>query len=118
MVLLPIVNREIPIFADDYVNMEFGTGCVKVTPAHDPNDFDMGERNNLEVINIFHPDAKLNENVPKGYEGLGRFEARKKGVKELESLGLIEKIEDYLKNKNNKEINLYNNLDDLEVDEY
>ncbi|MBC8256017.1 MAG: valine--tRNA ligase [Candidatus Marinimicrobia bacterium] len=94
-VLLPIVNREIPIFADDYVDMEFGTGCVKVTPAHDPNDFDMGERNNLEVINIFHPDAKLNDNVPKGYVGLDRFEARKKVVDALDVLGLLEKIEDY-----------------------
>ena len=94
-VLLPIVNREIPIFADDYVDMEFGTGCVKVTPAHDPNDFEMGERNNLDIINIFHPDASLNENVPKDYVGLDRFEARKKVVEAIETLGFLEKIEDY-----------------------
>ena len=94
-VLLPIVKREIPIFADSYVDMEFGTGCVKVTPAHDPNDFEMGERNNLEVINIFHPDARLNENVPDQYVGLDRYDARKKVVEELDSLGLLEKIEDY-----------------------
>ena len=94
-VLLPIVKREIPIFADSYVDMEFGTGCVKVTPAHDPNDFEMGERNSLEVINIFHPDARLNENVPDQYVGLDRYDARKKVVEELDSLGLLEKIEDY-----------------------
>jgi len=94
-VLLPLVNREIPIFADNYVDMEFGTGCVKVTPAHDPNDFEMGERNNLDIINIFHPNAKLNENVPEAYKGLDRFEARKKVVEEFKSLGLLEKIEDY-----------------------
>ncbi|SVC92825.1 uncharacterized protein METZ01_LOCUS345679, partial [marine metagenome] len=69
-VTLPIVNRKIPIFADSYVDMKFGTGCVKVTPAHDPNDFEMGERNNLDIINIFNPDASLNENVPNGYVGL------------------------------------------------
>ena len=69
-VILPITNREIPIFADDYVDMEFGTGCVKVTPAHDPNDFEMGQRHNLELINIFNPNATLNENVPKEFQGL------------------------------------------------
>jgi len=94
-VLLPIVNREIPIFADSYVDMEFGTGCVKVTPAHDPNDFEMGDRNSLEVINIFHPDARLNENVPDQYIGLDRYDARKKVVEEFESLDLLEKVEDY-----------------------
>ena len=94
-VMLPIVNREIPIFADDYVDMDFGTGCVKVTPAHDPNDFDMGERNNLDIINIFHPDAKLNDNVPKEFVGLDRFEAREKVVDALDKQRLIEKIEDY-----------------------
>ncbi len=94
-VLLPIANREIPIFADDYVDMEFGTGCVKVTPAHDPNDFDMGQRHNLDIINIMHPDAKLNDKAPEGYIGLDRYEARKKVVAELESMHLLEKIEDY-----------------------
>ena len=94
-VVLPIVNREIPIFSDDYVDMEFGTGCVKVTPAHDPNDFEMGKRNNLDVINIINPNASLNSNVPAHYKGLDRYEARKKVIKELESLNLIDKIEDY-----------------------
>jgi len=93
--LLPVVNREIPIFADDYVNMEFGTGCVKVTPAHDPNDFDMGARNNLDIINIFHANASLNENAPKEFQGLDRYEARKKVIAEMESLGLLDKTEDY-----------------------
>ena len=95
-VLLPIVDREIPIFSDDYVDMEFGTGCVKVTPAHDPNDFMMGERNNLDVINIMHPNASLNHKVPKDYQGLDRYEARKKVVDAFDSLGLLEKIEDYV----------------------
>ena len=94
-VLLPITNREIPIFGDDYVDMEFGTGCVKVTPAHDPNDFDMGKRNNLEFINIFDTSANLNKNVPKAYQNLDRFEARKKIVTDLKKLGLLEKIEEY-----------------------
>ena len=95
-VLLPIVDREIPIFADNYVDMEFGTGCVKVTPAHDPNDFIMGERNNLDVINIMHPNASLNDQVPEEYEGLDRYEARKKVVDAFDALGLLEKIEDYV----------------------
>jgi len=94
-VLLPIVNRKIPIFADNYVDMEFGTGCVKVTPAHDPNDFDMGERNNLDIINIFHANASLNENAPKEFQGLDRYEARKRVLADMESLGLLDKTEDY-----------------------
>ena len=94
-VLLPIVNRKIPIFADNYVDMEFGTGCVKVTPAHDPNDFIMGERNDLDVINIMHPNASLNDKVPKEYQGLDRYDARKKVIETLDSLGLLDKIEDY-----------------------
>ena len=94
-VILPISNREIPIFADDYVDMEFGTGCVKVTPAHDPNDFEMGQRHNLELINIFNPNATLNENVPKEFQGLDRFDARKKIIEKLKELTLLEKIEDY-----------------------
>ena len=93
--ILPIVNREIPIFADNYVDMGFGTGCVKVTPAHDPNDFEMGQRNNLDTINIMTPNACLNNNVPKNYQGLDRYEARKQVIKELESLNLLDKIEDY-----------------------
>ena len=94
-VILPIVNREIPIFSDSYVDMEFGTGCVKVTPAHDPNDFEMGQRNNLEIINIMSPNASLNNNVPDSYKGLDRYEARKKIIEELESLNLIDQIENY-----------------------
>ena len=94
-VFLPIVEREITIFADDYVDMTFGTGAVKVTPAHDVNDYEMGKRHNLELINIFNEDASLNHNVPESFRGLDRFEARKKVVARLEEFGLIEKIEDY-----------------------
>jgi valyl-tRNA synthetase len=94
-VKLPIVGREIPIFADEYVDMEFGTGAVKVTPAHDVNDYDMGQRHKLEIVNIFNPDATTNKNVPEWLQGLDRFEARKKVVEWFEQNGLIEKIEDY-----------------------
>ncbi|MCX8056712.1 MAG: class I tRNA ligase family protein, partial [Ignavibacteria bacterium] len=97
-VILPIVNREIPIIADSYVDKEFGTGCVKVTPAHDPNDFEMSQRHPIEVINIMNPDATLNENVPEEFRGLDRFVARKKVVEKFEELGLLEKIEDYKTN--------------------
>jgi len=94
-VVLPLVNREIPIFGDDYVDMDFGTGCVKVTPAHDPNDFEMGARHNLEIINIMDPNAQLNENCPIEFQKLDRFTAREKIVLTLKNLGLIDKIEDY-----------------------
>ena len=94
-VLLPIVNREIPIFADEYVDMEFGTGCVKITPAHDVNDYDMGQRHNLEMINIFHENASTNDNVPEELRNLDRYEVRKRVVAKFEELGLLEKIEDY-----------------------
>ncbi|HEX2984042.1 MAG TPA: valine--tRNA ligase [Ignavibacteriales bacterium] len=94
-VVLPIVNREIPIFADEYVDMSFGTGAVKVTPAHDVNDYAMAERHNLPIINIFKEDASTNENVPEDLRNLDRYEVRKKVVEKLEALGLIEKIEDY-----------------------
>ncbi len=94
-VTLPIVGREIPIVADDYVDAEFGTGCVKMTPAHDFNDYDVGKRQDLELINIFTDDAAINDNAPEAYRGLDRFEARKKIVAEFESLGLLDKIEDY-----------------------
>ena len=94
-VILPIVNREIPIFADDYVDMDFGTGCVKVTPAHDPNDYEMGLRHNLEVINIFHPNASLNENCPTEFQMIDRFEARKLVVKKLENEKNLVKVENY-----------------------
>lgn len=93
-VILPLMNREIPIVADDYVDMEFGTGVVKMTPAHDPNDFEVGKRCNLEFINIFTPDAKINENGGK-YQGLDRFEARTKIIEDLDKLGLFVKKESH-----------------------
>ena len=94
-IMLPIMNREIPIFSDEYVDMEFGTGCVKVTPAHDPNDYEMGLRHKLEVINILHPNAELNENCPLEFQNLDRFKARKVIIEKITSLGLLDKIEDY-----------------------
>ena len=96
-VLLPIVNRQIPIVADSYVDMEFGTGVVKITPAHDPNDFEVGKRHNLEQINILNDDATINENGGK-FEGMDRYEARKAIVKELDDMGLLVRIEDYSHN--------------------
>ncbi|MFA6598287.1 MAG: valine--tRNA ligase [Ignavibacteriaceae bacterium] len=98
LVVLPLVNKEIPVFADHYVDKEFGTGAVKVTPAHDFNDYLMGQRHNLEVINIFNPDASTNENVPQEFQHLDRYEARKLVVKKMEELGLVEKIEPYQTN--------------------
>ena len=97
-IILPIVEREIPIFADDYVDMEFGTGAVKITPAHDFNDYEMGQRNKLELINIFNENASTNENVPKEFQNLDRYEVRKKVAAKFEELGLLEKIEDYTNN--------------------
>ena len=94
-VLLPITQREIPVFADEYVDMEFGTGAVKVTPAHDLNDYEMGKRHDLEFINIFNDNASTNHNVPEEFRGLDRYIARKKVVERFEELGLLEKIEDY-----------------------
>mgnify|MGYP000383248014 CR=1 FL=1 len=93
-VLLPIVNKEIPVVADEYVDKEFGTGVVKITPAHDPNDFEVGKRHNLEQINIMNDDATINENGGK-YAGMDRYEARKAIVEELDRLGLLVRIEDY-----------------------
>ena len=95
--ILPIMNREIPIVADDYVEMDFGTGCVKMTPAHDPNDFEVGLRHNLEVIRVLDDNGRVNENGGK-YNGMDRYECRKAVVKDLEELGLMEKIEDYSHN--------------------
>ncbi len=92
--IVPICNRVIPIIEDDYVDVEFGTGCLKVTPAHDENDKVLGDKHNLEVIDIFNEDATLNS-YGLHYQGKDRFEVRKEIVKELESLGLIEKIEDH-----------------------
>jgi valyl-tRNA synthetase len=94
-IILPLTNREIPIISDEFVDPEFGTGCVKVTPAHDPNDFSMGERHDLKFINIMNDDASLNKNVPKKYEGLSREKARKTILEDLNALGFLEKIEDY-----------------------
>ncbi len=93
-VTLPIVGREIPIIGDEFVDPEFGTGCVKVTPAHDPNDFEMGQRHNLPMINIMNKDGSLNENAGE-FQGQDRFVARKNVVKKLEELGNLVKIEDY-----------------------
>jgi valyl-tRNA synthetase len=90
---LPLSNRKIPIIADDYVNMEFGTGCVKITPAHDFNDYEIGQRHNLEIINILTDNASININAPDKYQGLDRFDARKEVIKDLESQNLIEKID-------------------------
>jgi valyl-tRNA synthetase len=96
-VWLPIVNKAIPVVEDDYVDMEFGTGVVKITPAHDPNDFEVGKRHNLEVINILNDDATINKNGGK-YEGLDRYEARKQIIDELDKEGLLVRIEDYSHN--------------------
>jgi valyl-tRNA synthetase len=92
-VRLPIVNRPIPIIADDYADPEKGSGAVKITPAHDFNDYQVGKRNNLPMINIFTPDAKLNENAPREYQGLDRFAARKKVVEQFEALSLLREVE-------------------------
>jgi valyl-tRNA synthetase len=94
-IVLPIVGRRIPIIADDYVDPEFGTGCVKITPAHDFNDYDIGKRHDLAMYNILTDDATLNDEVPKTYRGLDRFVARDKIVEEFRELDLLEKIEDY-----------------------
>jgi valyl-tRNA synthetase len=94
-IILPIVGRRIPIIADDYVDPEFGTGCVKITPAHDFNDYDIGKRHDLPMYNVLTDDAAMNDEVPEAYRGLDRFEARKAIVAEFESLGLLEKIEAY-----------------------
>ena len=92
--ILPLVHREIPIVADDYVEMDFGTGVVKITPAHDPNDFEVGLRHNLPVINVMTDDAKITDDYPK-YAGMDRYEARKAIVADLEAEGALVEIEDY-----------------------
>ncbi|MCY7406323.1 MAG: valine--tRNA ligase, partial [Alkalinema sp. CAN_BIN05] len=92
--MLPLQDREIPIVADDYVDATFGTGCVKITPAHDPNDFEMGKRQNLPFINVMNKDGTMNENAGI-FEGIDRFEARKQVVAELDKLGFLVKIEPY-----------------------
>ena len=92
--LLPLVNKEIPVIADEYVDKEFGTGCVKITPAHDPNDFEVGKRHNLEEINVMNDDGTINEKGGK-YAGLDRYEARKQIVADLDALGLLVKVVDH-----------------------
>ena len=94
-VRLPLTDREIPVIADDYVDPEFGTGCVKITPAHDFNDYEVGKRHDLPLINIFTVDACISATAPGNYAGLDRFEARKRIVTDLENQGLLEKIEDH-----------------------
>ena len=96
-VILPIVHREIPVVADDYVEMDFGTGVVKITPAHDPNDFEVGLRHNLEVINVMTDDAKITDDYPK-YAGMDRYDARKAIVEDLKAEGALIKVEDYSHN--------------------
>lgn len=93
--ILPIVGRELPIVADDYVDMEFGTGVVKMTPAHDPNDFEVGNRHNLERIIVMNEDGTMNENAGK-YQGMDRFECRKQIVKDLQEMGVLIRIEPYM----------------------
>ncbi|MFZ2267233.1 MAG: valine--tRNA ligase [Azonexus sp.] len=93
LVKLPLTDREIPIIADSYVDLEFGTGCVKVTPAHDFNDYAVGQRHGLPMISILTLDAKINENAPEKYRGLDRFDARKAVVADLEALGILEKTD-------------------------
>ena len=95
--ILPLVGREMPIVADDYVDMEFGTGCVKMTPAHDPNDFEVGLRHNLESIRVLDDEGRVNANGGR-YEGMDRYEARKAVVADLEALGLLEKVEPHAHN--------------------
>ncbi|MBD3586224.1 valine--tRNA ligase [Salinimonas sp. HHU 13199] len=92
---LPITGRLIPIIADDYVDPEFGTGCVKITPAHDFNDYEMGKRHDLPMINVLTPDAKINDEAPEAYRGMDRFDARKQIVSDLDDAGLLVKIDDH-----------------------
>ena len=96
-VILPLVNREIPVVADSYVDKEFGTGVVKITPAHDPNDFEVGKRHNLPEINVMNDDATINDKGGK-YAGMDRYEARKAMVKDLDNLGLLVKVEKHVHN--------------------
>jgi valyl-tRNA synthetase len=95
-VQVPLTTRVIPIITDDYVDSGFGTGCVKITPAHDFNDYEVGQRHDMEVINLFTPSAVMNENAPPAYQGMDRFDARKQIVEDLESEGLLVKVEDHL----------------------
>ncbi|HXK99858.1 MAG TPA: valine--tRNA ligase, partial [Dysgonamonadaceae bacterium] len=94
-VIVPLINRVIPVIEDEYVDMEFGTGCLKITPAHDVNDYMLGEKHQLPIIDIFNPDGSLNENGAM-YAGMDRFAVREKIVEDLQKAGLIEKIEPYI----------------------
>jgi len=93
--VLPLTGRTVPVIADEYVDSEFGSGCVKITPAHDFNDYEIGKRHQLALINVLDVDARLNENAPEPYRGMDRFEARKRVVEDLEKQGLLEKVEDH-----------------------
>jgi valyl-tRNA synthetase len=95
MVALPLTGREIPIIADEYVDSEFGTGVVKITPAHDFNDYEMGRRHGLAMINIFNDDAAINDDAPKAYQGMDRFEARTQVIADMDSLGLLAEVKDH-----------------------
>ena len=95
-IILPIVDRRIPIIADEYVDPEFGTGCVKITPAHDFNDYDIGKRHDLPMYNVLTDDAALNDDVPDAYRGMDRFDARKKIVAKFKQMDLLDKVEDYV----------------------
>src|SRR5262249_25995186 len=95
MLKLPLTDREIPLIADEYAKMEFGTGAVKVTPAHDLDDFEAGLRNNLQQVVVIGPDGTMAEAAGKEYAGLDRFEARRRVIDDMQALGLVEKIEDY-----------------------
>lgn len=95
--LIPLINRSVPIIEDEYVSMEFGTGCLKVTPAHDANDYELGIKHNLEIIDILNEDGTLNEKAIL-FVGENRFEARKKIAKKLENEGFLVKTEDYTSN--------------------
>lgn len=95
--ILPLVNREIPVVADEYVDKDFGTGCVKITPAHDPNDFEVGKRHNLDVIKVMNDDATMNSYAGK-YEGMDRYECRKAMINDLDEMGLLVKVEEHSHN--------------------
>ncbi|MBR3848595.1 MAG: valine--tRNA ligase, partial [Oscillospiraceae bacterium] len=97
MLLLPLTDREIPVIADEYVDKEFGTGCVKITPAHDPNDFEVGKRHDLEIIKVMNDDATMNSYAGK-YEGMDRYECRKAMINDLEEMGLLVKVEEHSHN--------------------
>ena len=96
--VLPLTGRTIPVIADSYVDREFGSGCVKITPAHDFNDFEVGRRHNLAMLNVLTKTARMNDNVPEKYRGMDRYECRKAIVKDLEEQGYLVKTEDYSHN--------------------